>query len=147
MTEIIMTPSQACLDLTKTFEGCKLSAYQDTGKVWTIGYGHTAGVRKGQLITPDVAEELLRQDQAYAVSIVNKNAMPCTQNQFDALVDFVFNVGPSQFLMSTLLKKHLAGDHKGAADEFLKWKYDNHVLVPGLLRRRQAERKLYLGEK
>jgi lysozyme len=141
-----VTPSQACYSLTEASEGCKLHSYQDTGGVWTIGYGHTSGVRPGQVITQAVAETLLKHDMEYAAGIVNAHAMPCTQNQFDALTDFVFNVGPSLFLSSTLLKKHLAGDHQGAANEFPKWKYDNHVVQPGLVTRRAAERKLYLGQ-
>lgn len=141
-----MTPSASCTHLTEEFEGCKLTAYKDTGGVWTIGYGHAVGVRPGQTITQETAESLLENDMQYAANIVNKHAGTCTQNQFDALVDFVFNVGPVLFLSSTLLKKHNAGDYDGAADEFLKWEYDNHVVVPGLERRRAAERKLYLGE-
>lgn len=140
-----MTPSAACLALTEQSEGCVLHAYQDTGGVWTIGYGHTAGVQKGQSITQEMAETLLKHDMEYAANIVNAHATPCTQNQFDALVDFVFNVGPSLFLSSTLLKKHKAGDIAGAGEEFLKWKYDNHVVQQGLVKRRAAERKLYLG--
>jgi lysozyme len=142
-----MTPSQNCLDLIEKSEGLRLKSYRDTGGVWTIGYGHTAGVRAGQTITQEIAEELLKQDIEYAVRIVNSNAGPCTQNQFDALVDFVFNVGPSLFLSSTLLRKHKAGDHEGAAAEFPKWKYDNHVVQPGLVTRRAAERLLYEGKK
>lgn len=141
-----MTPSEACTHLTEEFEGLRLHAYQDTGGVWTIGYGHAVGVRPGQVITQAEAEALLEHDMAYAAGVVTRHAGTCTQNQFDALVDFTFNLGPVLFLGSTLLKKHLAGDHAGAADEFLKWKFDNGEVIPGLLRRREAERKLYLGE-
>lgn len=141
-----MTPSDACTKLTEEFEGLRLHAYTDTGGVWTIGYGHTNGVRPGQVIDQATAEALLKHDQESAANFVNAHAGTCTQNQFDALVDFTFNVGPGLFLSSTLLKKHLAGDYDGAAEEFLKWKYDNHVEIPGLLRRRVAERALYKGE-
>lgn len=141
-----MTPSDACTKLTEEFEGLRLTAYTDTGGVWTIGYGHTNGVRPGQVIDQATAQTLLEHDQESASNFVNKHAGTCTQNQFDALVDFTFNVGPSLFLTSTLLKKHLDGDYDDAANEFLKWKYDNHVEIPGLLRRRVAERALYLGQ-
>lgn len=138
-----MQPDDRCYALTKESEGCKLKAYQDTGGVWTIGYGHTGGVRAGQTITNEIAETLLRHDMEYAVSVVNAHALPCTQGQFDALVDFVFNVGPSQFLASTLLKYHLAKQYDKAAAEFAKWRYDNGKVEPGLVVRRQKERDLY----
>jgi lysozyme len=138
-----MQVSDNGLDLTEKSEGCRLRAYVDTGGVLTIGYGHTGGVRENQVITQDVAEVLLRHDISYAEDIVNTHALPCTQGQFDALVDFVFNVGPSQFLTSHLLKFHLAGEYDKAADEFPKWKYDNGVVIDGLVTRRAAEAALY----
>lgn len=140
-----MTPSQNCYDLTEKSEGCKLVAYQDTGGVWTIGYGHTKGVYQGQTITQSVAETLLEHDMAYAADVVNAHALPCTQGQFDALVDFVFNVGPIQFLKSTLLKLHNEAKYNEAADEFPKWKYDNGRVEEGLVIRRANERALYLS--
>jgi lysozyme len=120
-----------------------LRSYRDTGGVWTIGYGHTNGVRPNQLISYETAESLLKADMKYAVDIVNQHALPCTQNQFDALVDFVFNVGPSQFLHSTLLKLHKAGEYDKAAEEFPKWKLDNGRVIKGLVVRRQKEKDLY----
>jgi lysozyme len=138
-----MQPSNNELELTKLSEGCSLKSYQDTGGVWTIGYGHTNGVVPGQVITQQVAEDLLRLDIQNAVSCVNSHAIPCTQNQFDALVDFVFNVGPSQFLSSHLLAFHKAGQYDKAADEFPKWKFDNGKVIPGLVERRARERALY----
>jgi lysozyme len=135
--------SAAGLNLTKQAEGCKLVSYKDTGGVWTIGYGHTGGVKAGQVITQSMADTLLGHDIEYAVGIVNKNATPCSQGQFDALVDFVFNVGPTQFLHSTLLRLHKAGKYKEAAAEFPKWKYDNGKVIPGLVIRRANERALY----
>jgi lysozyme len=114
--------------------------------VLTIGYGHTGkDVKAGMVITGEQAAELLRQDMASAVACVNNNALPCTQGQFDALVDFVFNLGANQFLRSTLLRKHRAGDYVGAAKEFGRWVYDNKKKLPGLVTRREKERKLYVG--
>jgi hypothetical protein len=79
----------------------------------------------------------------YAAGIVNSYALPCTQGQFDALVDFVFNIGPTQFLHSSLLRYHKAREYEKAAAEFPKWKYDNGKIVPGLVTRRAKERDLY----
>jgi lysozyme len=138
-----MQVSDAGVKLTEESEGCRLKAYQDTGGVWTIGYGHTGGVRPNQVITQEIADTLLRHDLEYASGFVNLHAGSCTQNQFDALTDFVFNVGPSQFLTSHLLKYHLAGEYEKAAAEFPNWKYDNGKVEPGLVKRRAAERALY----
>jgi lysozyme len=140
-----MQPSDKCYALTRGSEGCRLKSYQDTGGVWTIGYGHTAGVKPNTTITFQMAETLLEHDMEYAASVVNQHALPCTQGEFDALTDFCFNVGPVQFLHSTLLKYHLAGDKEKAAAEFPKWKYDNGHVQPGLVTRRDHERSLYLS--
>ena len=138
-----MTPSTKCYALTESSEGCKLLAYQDTGGVWTIGYGHTRGVRPHQVITQTLAETLLQHDMDYAVNVVNTHCLPATQGQFDALCDFVFNVGPNQFLPSHLFKYHVAKEYDKAAAEFPKWKYDNGNIEPGLVTRRAAEEALY----
>lgn len=138
-----MEVSEEGLKLTEDSEGCRLKAYQDTGGVWTIGYGHTGGVLPNQIIQQDIAEVLLKHDTAYAVGIINAHALPCTQGQFDALTDFVFNVGPSQFLSSHLYRYHVAGEYEKAANEFPKWKYDNGRVIDGLVERRNKERELY----
>jgi lysozyme len=138
-----MQISNEGLHLTESSEGCSLKAYQDTGGVWTIGYGHTKGVKPNQVITQSVAESLLNADIQYAVNIVNTHCLPCTQSQFDALVDFVFNVGPAQFLSSHLFTYHKTGQYDKAADEFPKWKYDNGKVESGLVTRRAKERELY----
>lgn len=138
-----MELSDKGLKLIEMSEGCRLKAYQDTGGVWTIGHGHTGGVRSNQTITQDVAASLLKHDIEYAVGVVNSHALPCTQGQFDALVDFVFNVGPSQFLSSHLYAYHKEGSYKSAAAEFEKWRYDNGKVINGLVIRRQKERELY----
>jgi lysozyme len=140
-----MQIDQKGLNLTEQSEGCRLKAYQDTGGVWTIGYGHTKGVYPGQVITQAQAEALLKLDIAYAEKCVNDHALPCTQGQFDALVDFVFNVGPSQFLNSHLYAYHKAGEYNKAAAEFSKWKFDNGKVVLGLVKRRGNEAACYLS--
>lgn len=138
-----MQISDKGIKLTEASEGCKLRAYRDTGNVLTIGYGHTGGVRENQVIDQLTAETLLKHDLDYAVGIVNAHALPCTQFQFDALVDFVFNVGPSQFLHSHLHSYHVAGEYEKAAAEFPKWKFDNGKVIDGLVKRRKKERELY----
>jgi lysozyme len=102
-------------------------------------------VRPGQTISPNDAVAFLKGDLQASVEVVNKNALPCTQGQFDALVDFVFNLGAKQFLSSTLLNKHKKGDYEGAAKEFGRWVHDNGKVLPGLVKRREAERKMYVG--
>lgn len=138
-----MQPSKDCLYLTEKSEGCRLKAYQDTGGVWTIGYGHTNGVQPNQTITQAMAEVLLKHDMEYASKFVEQHAGVCTQGQFDALTDFVFNVGPSQFLSSHLYRYHTSGQYEKAAAEFPKWKYDNGKVEPGLVARRSLEQALY----
>jgi lysozyme len=135
--------SEEGIALTEASEGCRLKAYQDTGGVWTIGYGHTGGVRPNQVIDKATADTLFRHDILYAEGIVNQHCLPCTQGQFDALVDFVFNLGPSQFLSSHLFSYHKLREYDKAADEFPKWKYDNGKVEPGLVERRAKERALY----
>jgi lysozyme len=138
-----MEYSSKGLKLTEDSEGCKLRAYQDTGGIWTIGYGHTQKVRPNDIIDNNTAVTFLKHDVEYAVSVVNTHALPCTQGQFDALVDFVFNVGPSQFLGSHLYSYHKAGEYNKAAAEFPKWKHDNGKVIDGLVKRRAKERQLY----
>jgi lysozyme len=138
------------LHLTENFEGCRLTAYPDPGTggdPWTIGYGHTgADVHKDLTITQQQAEDLLSQDVAKAEAWVNSHAHPedLTQGEFDALVDFAFNCGCGNLAQSTLLKKVLAHDFEGAAQEFQKWDMAGGHHMAGLLRRRQAEATEFL---
>ncbi|MND20258.1 Lysozyme RrrD [compost metagenome] len=130
----------------KTAEGLRLTAYKDGGGVWTIGYGHTgADVREGLTIPLSEAERLLTRDLRVAENHVNGAVkVKLTQNQFDALVSFVYNVGGEAFRSSTLLKKLNAGDYLGAADQFPRWNKDNGKVVDGLTNRRREERELFL---
>lgn len=143
-----MSVSPQALALLREFEGLRLEAYPDPasgGAPWTIGYGHTRGVQPGDKITRDQAEAYLEQDAAEAEAAVRSLiAVPLTQNQCDALVSFVFNVGAGALQRSTLLRKLNAGDFSGAADEFLRWNNAAGQRMPGLTRRRQAERALFL---
>lgn len=139
----MMIPSKNLFDLIEDSEGCELTAYQDSKGVWTIGYGHTQGVHPGQVITQAVADQLLHLDVEYAVNCVNNHALPCTQGQFDALVDFVFNLGPSSLLTSHLLMYHRQGLYDKAAAEFPKWNHCNGQVLGGLTVRREKEQELY----
>jgi len=133
------------LNLIKSFEGLRLRAYQCSANVWTIGYGHTADVRANDVITEEEALSFLRQDVAESERAVNQYVhVPLTQNQFDALVSFVFNLGVGSFRTSTLLKKLNAGDYDGVAQEFGRWIHAGGKKLPGLVRRREAERALFL---
>jgi lysozyme len=140
-----LTYSNNGLSLTEQFEGCKLTAYQDQVGVWTIGYGHTGhDVAAGLTITQDQAQNLLAQDVTSAAACVNKSVtVALNQNQFDALVDFVFNLGAGAFLSSSLLRDLNAGNFTAAAAQFNAWDHAGGVVVPGLLRRRQAETALF----
>lgn len=137
---------EAGLELTEAHEGCRLTAYRDAVGVLTIGWGHTGhDVHDGLTITREQAEELLRQDMLIAEMCVNADVtMPLTQNQFDALVDLVFNIGCASFGSSTLRHKLNLGDYRGAAAEFGKWNHAGGEVLEGLTRRRAAEAELFL---
>ena len=143
-----LTYSKDGLTLTEQFEGCRLVAYQDQVGVWTIGYGHTgSGVVSGLTITQDQAEDLLTSDVAASAAYVNAAVMvELQQNEFDALVDFVFNLGRGAFAGSTLLKNLNAGQFDAAAAQFDLWDHAGGQVVAGLLRRRQAEQAMFQGQ-
>jgi len=136
-------------ELIKSFESLQLKAYPDPatgGKPWTIGWGHTKGVKPGDQITQVQAETFLAEDLSVfeaAVSAAIKR--PMTQNQFDAMVSLAFNIGGANFASSTLVKKFNAGDVQGAADQFPRWKNADGKEMKGLVRRRAAERELFLS--
>jgi len=141
-----MQISEKGLDLIKRFEGCQLSAYRCPAGVLTIGYGHTHGVHAGDTCTPRQAELWLTEDCSVAELTIESNVkVPVNQNQFDALVSFVFNLGAGNFVKSTLLKKLNAGDYTGAAIEFDCWVNAGGRKLPGLVKRRAAERELFLS--
>ena len=139
--------SDTGLALTAQFEGLRLTAYQDAAGVWTIGHGHTGhDVHPGLTITTAQATQLLRQDAASAAAAVNRLVTcPLTQNQFDALVDFVFNLGAGIFARSTLLQKLNRDSLTAAAAEFARWNRAGTTVLPGLMQRRQAETALFLS--
>jgi lysozyme len=142
-----MTYSETGMLLTRSFEGCLLGAYQDQKGVWTIGWGHTKDVKEGDSCTWEQAQLWLWEDLHSAEEEVNNLVTTqLNQGQFDALVDFVYNLGPGNFESSTLLRDLNTGDLDAAANEFDKWDHVSGQVVAGLLRRREAERKEFLGE-
>lgn len=130
--------------LLKRHEGLKLQAYKCSAGVLTIGYGHTKDVTKGLKITAAQAEEFLKQDMTWAEKAVNNENLQLNQNQFDALVSFVFNVGATAFKNSTLLKMIKVNPNSAnIPNEFAKWKLAGGKIVPGLSARRKSEAELY----
>ncbi len=145
-----MRMSPSGIELLKRFEGLELEAYQDIAGIWTIGYGHTGDdVRPGMRITEREAEALLRRDLRPREDAVDRHVtVPLNQNEFDALVSFVYNVGIEGFRRSTALRRLNNGDRVGAADALTWWNKATvgGVLraVTGLTRRRAAEAALFL---
>lgn len=132
------------LKLIKSFEGFRAKAYVCPTGVWTIGYGHTRNVYSGQSVSRYEAEIYLQEDVSEAEHVINQNVYSwLNQHQFDALVSFVFNVGSGNFLRSTLLRKLNSGDYTGTATQFLRWNKAEKNTLPGLTRRRLAEKKLF----
>lgn len=141
MTRLI---NSAGLALIKEAEGLRSEAYLDTGGVPTIGYGHTRGVHMGQYCTPEVAEAWLEADLEMAEAAVSSLVKaPLTDNQYAALVSFVFNVGQIAFAKSTLLKKLNEGGYALVQAYLRAWVFDNGKQQPGLVKRRAAESNLW----
>jgi lysozyme len=137
--------NDAGIELIKSFEGLRLKAYRCSAGVLTIGYGHTSGVTEGQEIDEAEAERLLREDIAEFEAGVLRVATDPTPNQFSAMVSLAFNIGLAAFGRSTVLRKHNAGDHADAAEAFMLWNKAGGRVLQGLIRRRAAERALYLS--
>lgn len=140
-----MTPSERCLELIKSFESFRAVAYQCPGGKWTVGYGTTDGIKQGDTITQEEADTFLARDVARAAESVKSLVhTPLNQNQFDALVSFVYNVGSGNFAKSTLLRRINDGRWDWVPGEFMKWIYINGNPSNGLRRRRKDEVKLFL---
>ena len=144
MSRTLAAPGEA---LIKSFEKLELVGYADEGGVPTAGWGHTGqGVIVGQSYTLQDAQGWFAADTQHTQQVVDGTApLACTQNQFDALVSFAFNVGVGAYLHSTLLSQLKDGDMAAAADQLLVWDHVDGEVSPGLLRRRQAERALFLA--
>ncbi len=133
------------IDLVELSEGLRLTAYRDAVGVLTIGYGHTGNeVQLGQTISQSEAEQLLMHDLYLAEKDVKAMVkVPIGQHQYDALVDFTFNLGGLALQSSTLLRMLNSGDYAGADAEFKKWNHAGGKVLSGLTRRRAAEAALF----
>ena len=148
----ILKMNQAGYDLLKNSEGLKLEAYLCPAGKWTIGYGSTlyedgSKVKKGDTITKERADKLLNN----LISMFEEDAkrlikVELNDNQFSALVDFIYNLGIGNFRKSTLLKKINSGELEGASEEFERWIYSNGKKLEGLRKRRKSEKELFLAE-
>jgi lysozyme len=137
------------LELVKRFEGLRLEAYRCPAGVLTIGFGSTGPhVRQGMVITPGEAERLLVKDLSRFEAGVEAmvTGVPTSEDEFSACVALSFNIGLNAFARSTVLRRHKQGNKIGAANAFLMWNKAGGRILPGLVRRREAERDLYLGE-
>ncbi len=141
-----MKCNQAGIDLIKQFEGLRLTAYRDIGGIYTIGYGCTHNVMPTLVIDQAEADRRLKLDLLEVAAEVSKLLTnQITDNQFAALCCFAYNVGVGNLKSSTLLKRVNYGGKDEAADEFLRWSKVKGVVTPGLVRRRYAERALFLS--
>jgi lysozyme len=147
-----MKTSQRGIDFIKKHEGCKLVAYRCPAGVLTIGIGHTSAagipqVTEGMRITEREAEAILASDlRKFESDILRLVKVSLTQNQFDALVSFVFNIGAAAFARSTMLRMINAVDLAGAAAQFARWNKSNGKVLAGLVRRRAEEAALFSEE-
>ena len=142
-----MKSSELLLNKIIEFEGCKLTAYKCPAGGWTIGVGHTKGVKQGQTITEAQAMTLLKGDLLPCENYVNNLGVCKTQGQFDALVDFAFNLGTAALGRSTLLKYIRAKKpEQYIREEFAKWVNSKGMRLKGLVIRRQWEADRYYGK-
>ena len=133
--------------MIKHFESCKLTAYQDSVGVWTIGWGHTAGVKKGDNWTQDEADDILLNDLEKFEGYVNQYVqVPLTQNQFDALVSWTFNVRPGNLKSSTMLTKLNEKSYDEVPSQMKRWNKAGGKVLRGLERRRNAEAAMFSGK-
>jgi lysozyme len=144
-----MKTNRAGIELIKEFEGLRLTAYKCPAGVWTIGYGHTTSagppaVKSGMKITGEQASEILVADLVtYEAAVMKALTKSPTENQFSAMVSLCYNIGAGAFTSSTVVKKFNAGDAEGAAAAFRMWKKGGGKVLPGLVRRREAEIALF----
>ena len=142
-----MQLSKTGIELLKHFEGCELKAYQDSVGVWTIGYGHTKGIYEGLEITQSEAEKMLIDElPEYEGYITDKIVPRLQQHEYDALVCWVYNLGPTNLSSSTMLKKLNAGEFKEVPFQMKRWDKAGGQPLLGLTRRRNAEALLFKGE-
>lgn len=135
------------IGIIKQFEGCQLNAYQDAVGVWTIGYGHTKNVSEGDIISSAQAEALLVKELKEYENYVNDLVtVPLFDYQFDALVSWTYNLGPTNLKSSTMLKVLNEGKYNEVPDQMRRWNRAGGKVLEGLVIRRDYEAKLFAGE-
>lgn len=139
-----METSEKMLEIIRLHEGFRPTAYRCPAGVWTIGYGHTAGVKAGDRCTREEAAKWLEEDLKPVEDFLNRSGVKLTQQQFDALASFAYNVGLRAFIGSTLWRKVKAEPNDGTIrQEFKKWIYAGGGILKGLVRRREREAAVY----
>jgi len=142
-----MKISQEGLSLIKKFEGCELEAYKCAAGVWTIGYGSTKGVKEGDTLTKEETDNLLLHEMdEYEGYVLEAVEMPLSQHQFDAIVSWTFNLGPSNLKASTMLKVLNKGNYEDVPAQIKRWNKAGGKVLEGLIRRREAEALLFEGK-
>ena len=145
--ETSMEISQEGLSLIKKFEGCKLQSYKCAAGVWTIGYGSTNGIEEGMEISQERADMLLLEDVEVFEKAVNELVeVPLEQNQFDSLISWTFNLGPTNLKNSTLLKVLNNKNYDEVPTQIKRWNKAGGKVLQGLIRRREAEALLFDGK-
>ena len=141
-----MKTSAEGLALIKKFEGLELTAYKCAAGVWTIGYGHTKDVQEGDEWSEAHADHMLEVELEEFEEYINDNVtVALSQNQFDALVSWVYNLGPANLKASTMLKVLNSGDYEGVPAQIQRWNKAGGKVLEGLIRRREAEALLFVG--
>ncbi len=135
------------LDLIKHFEGLVLKAYKCPAGVWTIGYGHTKDVQPGDEWSESTADHMLEVEMEEYEGYINDSVTaPINQDQFDALVSWVYNLGGGNLKASTMLKVLNAGQYEEVPAQMMRWNKAGGKVLEGLTRRRQAEANLFMGK-
>ena len=142
-----MKISKEGISLIKNYEGCRLEAYQDSVGIWTIGYGVIKGVKEGDKINQEEADHLLQEElPEYEGYINDMIKVPLEQCQFDALVCWVYNLGPNNLKDSTLLKVLNEKNYEDVPEQIKRWNKAGGVVLAGLVKRRAAEADLFQGK-
>ena len=147
MSDLKQQALEIAIPLIARFEGCRLHAYKDAVGVPTIGYGSTRGVKMGDVWTQEKADERLREEVSEFMDRVMREtvAIELNPHELAALTSFAYNLGIGAFHKSTLRRKLLKGDKRGAADEFHRWNHAGGRVLAGLTRRREDEREVFLA--
>ena len=132
------------VELIRHFEGCRLDAYLCPAGVWTIGYGHTANVKEGDSIDQEAAEAFLIEDlESFERDVTRLVEVPLTQQQFDALVSWTFNLGAGNLAESTLLRELNNYQYEKVPEQIMRWVRAGGQVLEGLVKRRAAEAALF----